>query len=150
MSRFVVVTFPDETKAHEGVHILKVLRAEGRITLHGLAVVARGSDGKLSVLGQRAYEGPHGAAVAALIGGLAGLPGGPVAVTLFAAGGALFGLSADLINRGAGREFVNKVLHDLSSLTKSAVIAEVSEDEGVALDARMETIGGTVLHDLSA
>ena len=49
MSRFVVVTFLDETKAHEGVHILKYLRAEGRITLHGLAVVARGSDGKLSV-----------------------------------------------------------------------------------------------------
>jgi hypothetical protein len=70
--------------------------------------------------------------------------------TLFAAGGALFGLSADLINRSAGRELVNKVLNDLSSPTKSAVIAEVSEGEGVALDARMETIGGTVLHDLSA
>jgi hypothetical protein len=42
--------------------------------------------------------------------------------TLFAAGGALFGLSADLINRSAGRELVNKVLNDLSSPTKSAVI----------------------------
>jgi uncharacterized membrane protein len=149
MSRFVVVTFPDETKAHEGAHILKDLHAEGRITLHGLAVVARGPDGKLSV-GESAYEGPHGAAVAALIGGLAALPGGPVAATLFAAGGALFGLSADLINRDAGKDLVNKVLNDLSSPTKAAVIAEVSEGEGVALDAQMETIGGTVLHDLSA
>ena len=148
MSRFVVVTFPDETKAHEGVHILKDLRAQGRIALHGLAVVARGSDGKLSV-GESAYEGPHGAAVA-LIGGLAALPGGPVAATLFAAGGALFGLSADLINHSAGKELVNKVLSDLSSPIKSAVVAEVSEGEGVALDARMETIGGTVLHDLAA
>lgn len=149
MSRFIVVTFPDEPKSTEGAHILKDLHAEGRITLHGLAVVARGSDGKLSVA-ESAYEGPHGAAVAALIGGLAALPGGPVAAALFAAGGALFGLSADIINRSAGRELVNKVLNDLSSSTKSAVIAEVSEGEGVALDARMETIGGTVLRDLAA
>ena len=149
MSRFIVVTFPDETKATEGAHILKDLHAEGRIALHGLAVVARGSDGKLSV-GESTYEGPHGAAVAALIGGLAALPGGPVAATLFGAGGALFGLSADLINHSAGKELVNKVLNDLSSSTKSAVIAEVSEGEGVALDARMETIGGTVLRDLAA
>jgi uncharacterized membrane protein len=149
MSRFIVVTFPDEPKSYEGAHILKDLHAEGRIALHGLAVVARGSDGKLSV-GESTYEGPHGAAVAALIGGLAALPGGPVAATLFAAGGALFGLSADIINRSAGRELVNKVLNDLSSPTKSAVIAEVSEGEGVALDARMKTIGGTVLHDLAA
>ena len=149
MSRFIVVTFPDEPRSTEGAHILKDLHAEGRIALHGLAVVARGADGKLSV-GESTYEGPHGAAVAALIGGLAALPGGPVAATLFAVGGALFGLSADLINHSAGKELVNKVLNDLSSSTKSAVIAEVSEGEGVALDARMETIGGTVLRDLAA
>ena len=116
-------------------------RSTDWLSLHGALTEA---------VGESAYEGPHGAAVAALIGGLAALPGGPVAATIFASGGALFGLSADIINRSAGRELVNKVLHDLSSQTKSAVIAEVSEGEGVALDARMETIGGTVLHGLSA
>ena len=100
MSSFIGVIFPDEAKAREGARVLKDLHLEGGITLHGLAVAAKDAEGKLSVR-ESAYEGPHGTAAGALIGGLAGLPGGPVAVAVGAAGGALIGLSADLVNGGS-------------------------------------------------
>ncbi len=145
MSRFVVVVFPNEAKAHQGAHLLRDFHAKGRNTLHGWAIAAKDSDGKVSVK-ESAYEWPRGTAVGALIGGLAGLPGGLLAATIGAAGGALFGASADLVHRGAGREFVEKVSRELLP-GKAAIVAEVSNGKVSDLNTEMGAIGGVVLRE---
>ena len=84
------------------------------------------ASGKLSVQ-EVTKEGLGGTAVGALIGALAGLPLGPLAVTIGAAGGALIGGSADLTNEGADTEFAEKISRELAP-GKAAVVAEVDDD----------------------
>ena len=74
---------------------------------------ARDASGKLSVQ-EVTKEGLGGTAVGALIGGLAGLPLGPLAVTIGAARGALIGGSADLTNEGADTKFAEKISRELA------------------------------------
>ena len=144
MSKFVIVIFPDETKFSQGVNTLKELHAKGDIKLHASSVAARDSDGKLSVQ-EITKEGLGGTAVGALIGGLAGLPAGPLAVTIGAAGGALIGNSADRTSQHAEAEFADKISRELAP-GKAAIVAEIDEDGLISFAALMEAIGGTVVH----
>ena len=143
MSKFVVAIFPDEAKLTQATRALEDLRAEDSIKLYASAVVARDSNGKLSVR-EVTKEGFGGTAVGALIGGLAGLPLGPLAATIGAAGGATIGISADLLNQGDQAEFAEKISRELAP-GKSAVVAEIDDDGTVAFEALMESIGGTVV-----
>ena len=143
MNKFVIAIFPDETKISQGTKALKDLRAKGNIKLYASAVVARDSSGTLSVQ-EITKEGLGGTAVGALIGGLAGLPAGPLAVTIGAAGGALIGNSADLISRRAEAELADKISRELAP-GKAAIVAEVDEDGLISFEALMKAIGGTVV-----
>lgn len=145
MSAFVVVMFPDAAMIPQGTDALKKLHAQGSIKLYGSAVLARDPSGKLSVQ-EVTKEGLGGTAVGALIGGLAGLPLGPLAMTIGAAGGALIGNSADLLNQGDEAKFAEKILRELTP-GKAAVVAEVDEDGVIALEALMEGIGGSVVRN---
>jgi uncharacterized membrane protein len=142
MSKFVVVIFPDAAMIHEGIGVLKKLRAEGGIELYGSTVVARDAGGKLSVQ-QITREGLGGTAAGALFGGLAGLPLGPLAAAIGAAGGATIGISADLLKQGDEASVVEKISHELAP-GKSAIVAEVDEDGVTAFDALMQAVGGAV------
>jgi len=141
MSRFVVVTFPDAAMIHRATGALDKLHAERSI--YASAVVAKDPSGKLSVQ-EVTKEGLGGTAVGALIGGLAGLPLGPLAVTLGAAGGAIIGNSADLLNQHDEIHFTEKLSRELAPGT-AAVMAEVGEDGLTAFEALMKAIGGTVV-----
>ncbi|MGC2461357.1 MAG: DUF1269 domain-containing protein [Steroidobacteraceae bacterium] len=143
MSKLVVVMFSDAAMTHKVIGALKKLRAERTIRLYASTVVARDASGKLSVQ-EVTKEGLGGTAVGALIGALAGLPLGPLAVTIGAAGGALIGGSADLTQEGADTEFVEKVSRELAP-GKAAVVAEVDDDGSVAFEALMKSLGGTVV-----
>jgi len=143
MSKLVVVMFPDTATLQEGIDALKKLRAEGSIRLYASTVVARDASGKLSVR-EVTKEGFGGTAVGAFIGGLAGLPLGPLAVTIGAAGGALIGGSADLTKEGADSEVAEKISRELAP-GKAAVVAEVDKDGSIAFEALMKSIGGTVV-----
>ncbi len=143
MSKFVVVVFPDAAKITQATRALKDLHTKGSIKLYASAVVAREAGGKLSVQ-EVTKEGHGGTAVGALIGGLAGLPLGPLAATIGAVGGALIGDSADLLNQGDQAEFAEKISRELAP-GKSAVVAEVDDDGVIAFEALMETIGGSVI-----
>lgn len=81
--------------------------------------------------------------VDALIGGLAGLPFGPLAVTIGVGGGAAIGISADLLNQGDEASVVREISRELAP-GKSAVVAEVDEDGVIAFDALMQAVGGAV------
>jgi uncharacterized membrane protein len=145
MSKFVVVIFPDETKAYEATRALKELHAEGSLTVYGTAVVAKDANAKLSVK-QAADRGPLGLGVGALVGTLIGLLGGPVGAAIGYGSGALAGVMSDIYNAGVGVDFVNTVSEKLTP-GKTAVIAEVAEDWVTPLDTRMEAIGGVVLRE---
>ncbi|MGP0092101.1 MAG: DUF1269 domain-containing protein [Xanthobacteraceae bacterium] len=143
MNRFVVLSFPDQVKTDEAIRALRKLHSEGNIKLYASAFLARDSHGKLSVQ-EITKEGLGGTAVGALIGGLAGLPLGPLAATIGAAGGALIGNSADLLHQGDEAEFAEKISRELAP-GKSAVVAEVDDDGVIAFEALMESIGGIVV-----
>ena len=139
MSKLVVIMFPDAAMIQEAIDA----RAERHIKLYASTVVARGSNGKLSIQ-EVTKEGLGGAAVGAFIGALAGFPVGPLAATIGAAAGALIGGSADLTNEGVDTEFAEKISRELAP-GKAAVVAEVDNEGVVAFEALMKTIGGTVI-----
>jgi len=104
MSKMVAAIFADRAKAYEGYLALKHLAANG-VDVHASAFISKGSDSKLSVL-EDSYDGFRVTAAAALIGGLAGLSGGPLGALMGAVGGALIGVSAELIGNGEGTKLV--------------------------------------------
>ena len=143
MTEFVVVAFPDAAMIHQGISALKKMHAEGKIKLYASTVVARDPGGKLAVQ-EMTKGGLGGTAVGALIGALAGLPLGPVGMTMGAAGGALIGNAADLLNRGDEVKFAEEISRELAP-GKAVVVAEVDEDGLIAFEAVMEATGGTVV-----
>jgi len=143
MSKFVVVTFSDEAETQRGIRALKEMHAQGSVKLYASSVVTRNLDEKLSVQ-EITNGGLGGTAAGALIGGLAGLPAGPLAAMVGAAGGAVIGNSADLIHQRAEVEFANDISPKLAP-GKTAIVAEIDEAGVVSFEAMMEAIGGTVV-----
>jgi uncharacterized membrane protein len=141
--QFVAVTFPSATMTREGVDAIKRLRAEGSIRIYGTAVVTRDSMGKLSV--QEVGKRGHAATVAStLIGGLAGLPFGPLAMAIGAVGGALIGHSAEVLHEGDAAKVVHKISRDVDP-GKAVVVVEIAEGGLIEFTALMKRMGGTVL-----
>jgi uncharacterized membrane protein len=148
MSKFVVATFPSESKAYEGVRAFQDLHGEGAISLYGFAVVARDASGKLAVR-QEADEGPVGTVTSAFVGGLVGLIGGPVGGALGMSLGGLIGSMGDLLNLGVTADFMREVA-DAIEPGKVAVIAEMEEEWQTPLDTRVAGLGGTVMRQSRA
>jgi uncharacterized membrane protein len=143
MSKFVVIVFPGEAQAYDGTRALKVLHAEGSLTLYGMAVVAKDAKGALSIK-EVVETGPLGTAAGALVGGLVGVIGGPVGALAGMAGGSLLGSLFDLYDFGVSEDFVARVSSELGA-SKTAIVAEIDEYWTIPLDTRMEALGGTVL-----
>ncbi|HZO89799.1 MAG TPA: DUF1269 domain-containing protein [Chthonomonadaceae bacterium] len=148
MRKFIVVIFPNETTAYEGTRAFKELDAEGSLTLYGMTVVAKETDGNLSVK-QDADQGPLGLAVGTLTGGLIGLLGGPVGVAIGLGGGALIGSVSDLFNLGVSADFIQEVSQHLIP-GRLALVADVDEEWITPLDTRMEALGGIVVREWRA
>jgi len=143
VSNFIVAIFPTEKQADEGRKALKELQDEGKLTIHGAAIITKRTDGKVSMKDQ-ADEAPLGTAVGAVVGSLIGLLGGPVGLAAGAAAGAFLGYSVDASNYGVGMEFVDEVSRNLTP-GKSALVAEVDEYWTIPIDLRMEALGGIVV-----
>jgi uncharacterized membrane protein len=148
MSKFIVVVFPDEAKAHEGERALKELHEDGSLTVYGTAVLTKDADGKVSTK-QHVDRGPLGAAVGALLGMLIGLIGGPGGAFIGFAGGAIAGGRIDVNHWEGATDFLEDVSRELTP-GKSALAAEVDEEWVTPLDSRMEAIGGVVLREQRA
>jgi uncharacterized membrane protein len=143
MHEFAIVTFPDAAVTRQGADLIKRLRAEGSTKIYGAVVVARDQSGKLSM--QEVTKRGHGATVAgALIGGLAGLPFGPLAMTIGAAGGALIGHSAEVLHEGDAAEFIQKISRDVDP-GKAVVVVEIAKDGLIGFAELMKRMGGTVV-----
>jgi uncharacterized membrane protein len=141
MHRFGVAVFPDEIAASNGSCALKELIEHG--TSVDTFVVVKSADGTISVL-DRSRGDSHATAIAAMIGGLAGLPAGPLAAAMGAAGGALIGFSAEMTDREVDARFLNKLSHELAP-GKAAIFADLEDHNLPLFDATMKEFGGTVI-----
>ncbi len=142
MSKYVVVVFPDESKAYEGVSAFNALHAEQSLTLYGIAVIAKDAGGKATIK-ESDDEGPVGTALGMLTGGLIGALAGPAGLMVGTAGGGLLGSLGDLDNVGVGLDFLEMVGNKMEAGT-AAVVTEVDEYWTAPLDTRMEALGGEV------
>lgn len=144
MSKFIIVAFPDEAGARQGLQALKDRNSDHSLVLHGAAIVTKDDRGHLS-MDIASDEGLRVAAAGALIGGVAGLGVGLLAAAIMAAGGAVLGASAALTNLGAGKEIMKDVSRHLHT-DSAALVADVDADDMTALERRMKALGGTVHH----
>jgi len=146
MDKFVVVAFPDEKQAYEGVRALKELSGEGSLTLYSTAVIQRDAKGGIAVK-QAQTDGPIGTGVGALVGGMIGLFAGPAGAAVGLGAGGALGALRDLYNLGVSTEFLDTLTQGLAA-GKTLVVAEASEEWLTPLDSRMEAIGGVVSREL--
>jgi uncharacterized membrane protein len=148
MERMLVVIFNDESKAYEGADTLESLKEEGAIGLTGEWVLMRQQDGDLSIV-KTDDTLPEGTMGGTVVGGLIGLFGGPVGLAIGAATGAAAGATADMARARLDQDFVAEISESLAP-GKTALVAEINEDEPEVVDARMDALGGRVIRrDLS-
>ena len=143
MGTLVAAIFTDRTTLQKGIDAIIRLHADGSVKLNGSAVVAKDTNGKVSVE-QVTKPGHGGTVVGAFIGALAALPLGPLAVTIGAAGGALIGDAADLLHRGDEAELAKRISGEMAA-GSAVIVAEVAEDGLQAFEAQIQASGGTVI-----
>lgn len=143
MDRMLVVVFDSEVNAYEASKALQELQKEGSINLYAKAIIVRDAEGKVEVKEQK-DAGPVGTAVGLLTGSLIGLLGGPVGVAVGAYAGTVGGMVYDMANLGISEDYLFEVEKTLLP-GKAALVAEVWEEWTMAVDTRMEALGGVVL-----
>ncbi len=148
MERMLVVIFNDESKVYEAADTLESLNEEGAIGLTGEWVLMRQQDGEVSVV-KTDDTLPEGTMGGTVVGGLIGLFGGPAGLAIGAVTGAAAGATADMARARLDQDFVADISESLAP-GKTALVAEINEDEPEAVDARMHALGGRIFRrDLS-
>jgi uncharacterized membrane protein len=142
MNKTVALIFPGKANADRANPAFRKLSADG-IKVYALTIITRNLDRRLSVL-EHIYHGSHVTAVAAMIGGLAGLPGGLLAVVAGAVGGVLIGLSAELTEKSERTKLVDMISDKLAP-GDAAIVADLAEAESSHFETRMSAEGGIVL-----
>ena len=142
MNKIVAFIFPEKANADEANLAFKKFCAEG-IEVYALTIISKDSDSRLSVL-EHTYDGSHVTAVAAMLGGVAGLPGGLLAAVFGAVGGALIGLSAEFIEKSERTKLVDVFSGKLAP-GDAAVVADIAEEGLSDFEARMSAEGGIPL-----
>jgi uncharacterized membrane protein len=140
----IAVTFPEEANAYEALARLKELDADDDVGVPAAAVVAREQDGKITIKDQFGKESYDDTAGGGLLGLLVGVLGGPLGVLVGGATGVVIGSLFDEDDD----DNTKSVLGDLSSSIRvgpPGLLAEVSEQDPVAVDAVMAHLSGTVV-----
>jgi uncharacterized membrane protein len=144
----LVVTFGEDPandkNAYQALTDLKQLDSQGQTKIAGAAVVTRDVDGHLDVkseLGDNSYQGT---ATGGMIGLLVGIIGGPLGVLLGGSYGLLVGSLFDI-------DDVETTESDLADISKSvrptrtALLAQVTEQSPEVIDTAMAKLGGEVM-----
>ena len=144
----LVVTFGEDAandnNAYQALTDLKELDSQGQIKIAGAAVVTRGLDGRVEIkseVGDMPYEGTAGGGV---IGLLLGIIGGPLGMLLGGTTGLLVGSLFDIDDATT----TESVLSDISKQvqpTRTAVLAQVTEQSHDVVDTAMARLGGEVM-----
>ena len=140
----IAVSFSEDANAYEALSRLKELDASGDVSVQGAAVVVRDDDGKVVTKDQIGDESVEGTVGGGLVGLLVGVLGGPLGVLVGGATGVLVGSLFDEDDT----DETESALADISKSIRvgaTGLLADVSEETPVAIDAVMANLGGTVL-----
>jgi uncharacterized membrane protein len=140
----VAVSFSEDANAYEALSRLKELDASGDVGVEGAAVVVRDDDGKIVTKDQIGDESVEGTVGGGLVGLLVGVLGGPLGVIVGGATGVLVGSLFDEDDT----DETESALADISKSIRvgsTGLLADVSEETPVAVDAVMANLGGTVI-----
>jgi len=140
ITKFMAAIFEDDERAAQGERAVLSLKREGTLSVCGIAVVARGPAGQLSMI-----EAPNGPSTEALTALLSKLSAAVSALPRQALG-LLTNLESwgDLVDFGVTPNFIEGLAIALLP-GKAAVIAEIEEDWITPLDQRIEAIGGHIM-----
>lgn len=142
MENVLVAVFNSESQAGEAWRALESLAEPDTIGLNAGAIVTKNSGGAITVSGvQRPM--PEGTLGATAIGTLIGMLGGPVGLAIGAATGLALGATADVFDLKVERDFLADVERSLKP-GKSAVVAQIYEEEIGPVNERMAALGGMV------
>ena len=143
----LVVSFGEDpqndTNAYQALTALKQLDSQDQIKIAGAAVVTRDPDDRVDVKSEVANDPYVGTASGSIIGLLVGIIGGPLGVLLGGTYGMLVGSLFDIDDV----ETTESVLREISNqvhATRTAVLAQVTEQSPEVIDAAMERLGGDV------
>jgi uncharacterized membrane protein len=144
----LVVTFGDDPEndanAYQALTDLKQLDSQGQIKIDGAAVVTRDVDGRVEARSEVGDQPYVGAASGGLIGLLVGILGGPLGVLVGGTYGLLVGSLFDIDDV----ETTESVLGEISKQvqpSRTAVLAQVTEQSPDVIDAAMARLGGEVM-----
>jgi uncharacterized membrane protein len=144
----LVVSFGDDPEhdanAYQALTDLKQLDSQGQIKIAGAAVVTRDPDDRVDVKSEVANDPYVGTASGGIIGLLVGIIGGPLGVLLGGTYGMLVGSLFDIDDV----ETTESVLREISNQvhgTRTAVLAQVTEQSPEVIDIAMARLGGQVM-----
>lgn len=144
----LVVTFGDDPtndgNAYQALTDLKQLDSQGQIHIVGAAVVTRDLDGRVEVKSEAGNDPYVGTASGGMIGLLVGILGGPLGVLLGGSTGLLMGSLFDMDQV----ETTESVLGDMAKQihpSRTAILAQVTEQSPEVIDAAMARLDGDVM-----
>lgn len=144
----LVVTFgedPEHDKnAYQALTDLKQLDSQGQIKIAGAAIVTRDLDGRVDVKSDVGNDPYTGTATGGLIGLLVGIIGGPLGVLIGGATGVLIGSLFDIDDVDSTESVLSEISKQVRP-SRTAVLAQVTEQSPEVIDAAMARLGGDVL-----
>ena len=144
----LVITFGDDrehdTNAYQALTDIRQLDAQGQIKVAGAAVVSRDADGRVDVKSEVGYDRYIGSASGGMIGLLVGIIGGPAGMLLGGAYGALVGSLFDIDDVATTDSVLGEISKQIQP-TRTAVLAQVTEQSPEVIDAAMARLGGQVM-----
>ncbi|KAA2212830.1 hypothetical protein [Teichococcus oryzae] len=143
MDELLVALFGSDARAREGARLLAASHAEGSLSVYALAIIARAPNRVGLKVSQPVPRGKSAAApaVAAAVGVLVSLLGGPVPAVLRTIRSGLVSTVSEIHRAGLNARFLEQISHDLQP-GGAAIIAEVEEDQPSMLDTEIAILGG--------
>jgi len=144
MENLVVITFPGQGKAMEGLTRVKELDTADEITIYGIAFIHKKEDSAIEYLYHDGADSGRKVATGAAAGMLIGLLGGPLGMLLGMLTGAGLGQAMEDDSADLDQHFIGKVNKHLDPGTYALVI-DAEEDAIILVDAPMESLGGVIV-----
>jgi len=138
-----VATFPEESKTYQAFSEIKALGTSRQVKLEDLAIVRRGSDGRLD-LPDMTSRGFGSSMAGGLIGSLIGILGGPLGVLLGWGTGALIGSLRDISEARSDLSVMRHVTENMQP-GQIALMGEIEEESTAPLNTIVQRLGGEIL-----
>ena len=144
----LVVSFGEDpandANAYQALTDLKQLDAQGQIKIAGAAVVTRDAEGRVESKSEVGDDPYAGTASGGVIGLLLGIIGGPLGVILGGTYGALVGSLFDMDDVDTTESVLGEISKQIQP-TRTAVLAQVTEQTPDVIDTAMARLGGEVM-----